>query len=84
MPHPSWVRGLKYFIMPPVSIHFYAAPFVGAWIEICNADDLQILNIKAAPFVGAWIEIIDFFNTSNFVIAAPFVGAWIEIKNFAC
>ena len=31
--HPTWVRGLKPFIMTTVFPPFYVAPHVGAWIE---------------------------------------------------
>ena len=31
------------------------APFVGAWIEIQNGDQMCIARY-VAPFVGAWIE----------------------------
>ena len=33
-----------------------AAPFMGAWIEICAVIHV-VLSIIAAPFMGAWIEI---------------------------
>ena len=32
------------------------APLVGAWIEIQNVLDEQVVN-DVAPLVGAWIEI---------------------------
>ncbi len=32
------------------------APFVGAWIEMMQIDDIRTA-FQVAPFVGAWIEI---------------------------
>ena len=60
LPHPSWVRGLKYRGEYHKAGRRGAAPFVGAWIEIMiiYGDDYD--ESDAAPFVGAWIEM----NTS--------------------
>ena len=37
MPHPSWVRGLKCVNGMVQPVICGAAPFMGAWIEICAA-----------------------------------------------
>ena len=54
------------------------APFVGAWIEIVDAECKQRIQ-RVAPFVGAWIEIRGSCSQEKEAQVAPFVGAWIEI-----
>ena len=36
------------------------APLAGAWIEIINTADVQIVD-AVAPLAGAWIEILASF-----------------------
>ena len=79
VPHPSWVRGLKFTMLLPPLICNCAAPFMGAWIEICSTMQLPVMFI-AAPFMGAWIEIGRINHTLYISWAAPFMGAWIEIS----
>ena len=31
--HPTWVRGLKHAYQRHNRVHFFVAPYVGAWIE---------------------------------------------------
>ena len=55
MSHPTWVRGLKRYSLPPQTQDLTVAPYVGAWIEtISEILDNKALNV--APYVGAWIE----------------------------
>ena len=54
------------------------APLVGAWIEIQNVLDEQVVN-DVAPLVGAWIEIWWHLVLVCTHSVAPLVGAWIEI-----
>ena len=56
------------------------APLVGAWIEICDDNELLTM-LEVAPLVGAWIEIPVKKEKAAPSVVAPLVGAWIEIKS---
>ena len=53
--HPTWVRGLKLFIVQTAFFHRRVAPYVGAWIETRKGEYTFTLS-GVAPYVGAWIE----------------------------
>ena len=57
MSHPTWVRGLKYYVAFRYSRPKSVAPHVGAWIEIYTVSHKKS-HVTVAPHVGAWIEII--------------------------
>ena len=55
MSHPTWVRGLKRYSLPPQTQDLTVAPYVGAWIETCLK--FYFFHVRqVAPYVGAWIE----------------------------
>ena len=54
MSHPTWVRGLKQFVLA-LQKYVNVAPYVGAWIETLN-EKLTKEKLNVAPYVGAWIE----------------------------
>ena len=54
MSHPTWVRGLKLFIVGLLETS-KVAPYVGAWIETPDVHQKR-LKWPVAPYVGAWIE----------------------------
>ena len=53
--HPTWVRGLKLFLVVIISKIYIVAPHVGAWIETTYSLGSYTLA-EVAPHVGAWIE----------------------------
>ena len=75
--HPTWVRGLKLFIINNFNYLPWVAPYVGAWIETFGEKRTATLNL-VAPYVGAWIETFDMQEVDEFDDVAPYVGAWIE------
>ena len=54
--HPTWVRGLKFYICHVNTNAIQVAPHVGAWIEI-SLPKQPPPPCQVAPHVGAWIEI---------------------------
>ena len=81
MPHPSWVRGLKWsFASQRLIALWTAAPFVGAWIEISQMNKQADIN-RPHP---SWVRGLKYQNHAHQheqMYAAPFVGAWIEITD---
>ena len=77
MSHPTWVRGLKLFLLVSLLANGFVAPYVGAWIET-NKVTLPSACTKVAPYVGAWIETGTTANVCCLLSVAPYVGAWIE------
>ena len=76
MSHPTWVRGLKLYIYGAL-VHFYVAPYVGAWIETSPTRSTRCCA-TVAPYVGAWIETSRTTRMRARTRVAPYVGAWIE------
>ena len=72
-----WVRGLKLFRRHRHNSVNGVAPYVGAWIETKDKQQLKII-FRVAPYVGAWIETFGLAGLANVVKVAPYVGAWIE------
>ena len=54
--HPTWVRGLKFGVIPSAVDLVLVAPHVGAWIEMHPTASARS-QPDVAPHVGAWIEI---------------------------
>ena len=69
---------MKYLCIYSVSASPPVAPYAGAWIEIFNLVDVDMVS-KVAPYAGAWIEIISDLKLCFSICVAPYAGAWIEI-----
>ena len=55
MSHPSWVCGLKHYLVVFLANLILVTPFVGVWIETPVCPDGCSLR-SVTPFVGVWIE----------------------------
>ena len=53
--HPSWVCGLKQYVVKYGKIDEFVTPFVGVWIET-KSFQLTDFGTIVTPFVGVWIE----------------------------
>ena len=52
---PTWERGLKLIHANTVASFKAVAPYLGAWIEICQ-QCYYLTTGDVAPYLGAWIE----------------------------
>ena len=51
-------------------VNIAVTPFVGAWIEITEAEEVTF-SCYVTPFVGAWIEIILAVPRPPFIVSLP-------------
>ena len=77
--HPSWVCGLKRFVLCRTSSVKHVTPFVGVWIETSLTKE-RTKNLPVTPFVGVWIETLLSFKLHIITQVTPFVGVWIETR----
>ena len=74
--HPSWVCGLKHYLVVFLEIIIPSHP---SWVCGLKQNEYKAMGFATVtPFVGVWIETASGSPTPPPSGVTPFVGVWIE------